>query len=107
MGAKKRKNEDAVVSAEDGGVSTDRAGARGSGAGAKPPAPRRFADEVLSDDMAAILRAKTPAERLAMAFEMWRFAGELIERTARRRRPEWTDAEMRAHVVRRMSHGAC
>lgn len=28
------------------------------------PNPRRFTDEVLSDDIAQILRAKTPAERL-------------------------------------------
>lgn len=68
---------------------------------------RRFTDEILSDELAAVLRAKTPAERLAMAFEMWRFARELIERTARRQHPEWSEEELRMHVSARMSHGAC
>jgi hypothetical protein len=68
--------------------------------------PRRFTDEVLSDEMAAILRSKTPAERLAIVFGMWRFARDLIERTSRAQHPEWTEEELRQHVARRMSHGA-
>jgi hypothetical protein len=68
--------------------------------------PRRFTDEILSDEMAAILRAKTPAQRLAIAFEMWRFAQQLIERTSRAQNPEWSEEELRQHVARRMSHGA-
>ena len=67
--------------------------------------PRRFTDEVLDDRMAAILRSKTPAERLAMAFGMWRFARDLISRNARRDHPEWTESELTLHVARRMSHG--
>ena len=59
--------------------------------------PRRFTDEVLSDEMAAILRSKSPAERLAIAFGMWRFARDLIERTSRAQHPEWTEAELPAH----------
>lgn len=70
-------------------------------------AQRRFTDEVLSDEMAAILRAKSPAERLAIANGMWRSARQLIEHTARAKHPEWSDAELRAHVAHRMSHGAC
>ena len=67
---------------------------------------RTFTDEVLSDEMAAILRAKTPDERLAIAFRMWEFARDLIRRTARAQHPEWTDAQLNQHVARRMSHGA-
>lgn len=67
---------------------------------------RRFTDEILSDEMAAVLRAKTPAERLAIAFGMWRFARQLIERTARTQHPEWNDADVQSQVSRRMSHGA-
>ncbi len=67
---------------------------------------RTFTDEVLSDAMAAILRAKTPAERLAISFGMWAFARQLIQRTSRASHPEWTDAELDRHVARRMSHGA-
>jgi Rv0078B-related antitoxin len=68
--------------------------------------PRRFTDEILSDEMAAVLRSKTSAERLAIAFGMWRFARQLIERSSRAQHPEWTDAELGQHVARRMSHGA-
>ena len=68
--------------------------------------PRRFTDEILSDEMAAILRAKSPAERMAIGFGMWRFARKMIERTSRAQHPEWTEAELRQHVAWRMSHGA-
>jgi hypothetical protein len=68
--------------------------------------PRRFADEVVSDEMAAVLRAKSPAERLAIGFGMWRFARQLIERSARAQHPEWTESQLQQHVAQRMSHGA-
>ncbi|MGF1583050.1 MAG: hypothetical protein ACFCD0_27335 [Gemmataceae bacterium] len=67
---------------------------------------RTFTDEILSKDMAAILRTKTPAERLAIAFRMWSFARKMIRQTAEVQHPEWTDAELDRHVARRMSHGA-
>ena len=67
---------------------------------------RTFTDEVLSDSLAAILRTKTPAERLAMALGSWRFLRDLIRRTAAQQHPEWSEAELDRHVARRMSHGA-
>jgi hypothetical protein len=67
---------------------------------------RTFTDEVLSDEMAAILRAKTPAERLQIAFSMWSFAQQMIRRTARGEHPEWSEAELECHVAHRMSYGA-
>jgi hypothetical protein len=67
---------------------------------------RAFTDEVLSDEMAAILRAKTPAERLQIAFSMWDFAQQMIRRMARADHPEWTEAELTRYVAHRMSHGA-
>lgn len=65
-----------------------------------------FTDDVLDERMVAILRGKTPAERLEMAFALWRFARDLIRRTAAREHPEWTEAELDRHVAQRMSHGA-
>ena len=41
---------------------------------------RQFTDEVLSEAMAEILRAKTPAERLSMALRSWTFLRDLIRR---------------------------
>jgi hypothetical protein len=66
---------------------------------------RTFTDEVLDDRMAAILRSKTPAERLAIAFGMWSFARQLIRQTAARQHPEWTGQELDRHVAQRMAHG--
>jgi hypothetical protein len=67
---------------------------------------RRFTDDVLSDQMAAILRTKTPTERLAMALNTWTFLRNQIRRAARAQHPEWSEAELDRHVARRMSHGA-
>ncbi len=69
-------------------------------------AARTFTDEVLDDRMAEILRRKTPAERLAIAFGMWRFARDTIRRNVALRNPEWSEAEVAREVARRMSHGA-
>lgn len=65
-----------------------------------------FRDEVLDDEMAAVLRSKTPAERLAIAFRLWKFARETLTETLRRDHPEWDEAELGREVARRMSHGA-
>jgi len=68
--------------------------------------PRTFTDAILDDDMATILRAKTPAERLAIAFGMWSFAQQMIRLNCAREHPEWSDAELTRYVAKRMSHGA-
>jgi hypothetical protein len=72
----------------------------------EPPPQRTFTDEILSDQMAHILRAKTPAERLAIALSSWTFIRDLVRRTAAHQHPEWSEAELERHVAMRMSHGA-
>lgn len=62
--------------------------------------------EVIDDQMAAFLRAKTPAEKLAMCNGMWRSARRLIEAAVSREHPDWSPLELQREVVRRMSHGA-
>lgn len=62
--------------------------------------------EIMDDVMAEVLRAKTPAERLAIANGMWRSARRMLESILRSERPDWTDEEIRREVARRMSHGA-
>ena len=62
--------------------------------------------EMMDDAMADVLRAKTPAERLAIANGMWRSASKMIEAILRAEQPDWTDEEIRREVARRMSHGA-
>lgn len=68
--------------------------------------PRRFTDEILSDEMAAILRTKTPAERLAIADKLWTFFRTAIRANLARQHPEWTHEELDRTTARRMSRGA-
>jgi hypothetical protein len=63
--------------------------------------------EVIDWAHAAILAAKTPAERLSMVFEAHRTARMLAEAGARWLHPEWTEEQIKAEGTRRlMHHGA-
>jgi hypothetical protein len=66
---------------------------------------RTFTDEILGDEQAAILRSKSPAQRLQMALASWSFIRDLVRGTARVQHPDWSPAELDAHVAQRMSHG--
>ena len=57
-------------------------------------------------DMAAVLRGKTPAERLAIAHGMWEHARGMITSFVRSRQPGISDGELQREVARRLSHGA-
>lgn len=61
--------------------------------------------EVVDDATAQVLRSKTPAERVAMAFACNRTARLLIEGRLRTRHPKWSDERIRAEVARRMLRG--
>ena len=69
-------------------------------------AGRTFTDEILDDRLAEILRRKSPAERLEMAFAMWRFGRGLVRDAVRASHPDWTDDEVRRETARRMSRGS-
>ena len=62
--------------------------------------------EILDDAMADILRLKTPAERLAIANGMWRFARDMLRANIAREHPDWSNEEVNHMVARRLSHGA-
>src|SRR5262249_30355631 len=47
--------------------------------------------EMMDDAMANVLRAKTPAERLAIASGLWCSASRMIEAVLRAEQPDWTD----------------
>jgi hypothetical protein len=68
---------------------------------APPFDPRRI--EVLDDDMVAILRAKTGAERLQMAFDMWKSARRMLTNMLSAENPEWSAEEVQREVARRMA----
>lgn len=67
---------------------------------------RTFNDEVLDDKMAEILRAKTPAERLAIVDRMWASAWRMIRANLARQHPDWTSETVDRETARRMSRGA-
>jgi len=53
-----------------------------------------------------MLRSKTPAERLAIAFDCNRTMRLRLEGHIRTYHPDWDDAQVAADVARRMSRGA-
>lgn len=74
------------------------------------PDPRRTLEprniEVMDDEMAAVLRAKTGAQRLQIADGLFAFARDHITARLRREYPDWSEQQVRREVARRLSHGA-
>jgi hypothetical protein len=68
-----------------------------------PPRPQW---EMVDDAMAAILREKTEGQRLAIAFDMCRFARRLICGVLRAEHPDWSAEEIQREAARRIAHGA-
>ena len=66
--------------------------------------PKRY--EIMDDQMAEIMRSKTPDEKLAMLDGMWRMARGLIRDKLRQDYPQWSEAEIDRETARRMSCGA-
>jgi len=62
--------------------------------------------EVVDEDVAAILRTKTPAEKIEMIAAAHRTARQLIAGGVRLRHPEWDDEQVHHEVIRRLTHGA-
>ncbi len=62
--------------------------------------------ERLDDATLEMLRTKTPAERLAIAFDCNRTMRLRLEGHIRTHHPNWDDAQVAAEVTRRMSRGA-
>jgi hypothetical protein len=55
--------------------------------------------------MAAILATKTEAERLRIAWGMWRSARRIVERIVAAENPGLAKSEQNRIVAQRMSHG--
>lgn len=62
--------------------------------------------ECVDDRVAAILRAKSPAERLALANGLWRSARSIMKSIICQQHPEWTEAQVDREAARRLSHGS-
>jgi hypothetical protein len=60
----------------------------------------------LDDTMGEILRKKTPADRLATAYGMWRYARDTIYRIVQAEHPDWSPVQVQRETARRLLHGA-
>jgi len=65
--------------------------------------PRSF--EVVDEDVARILRTKTGAERLQIAFGMYTSAHRMLTSMLTADHPDWSEEQVREEVGRRLSHG--
>jgi hypothetical protein len=72
----------------------------------RPRSSQVKAHEDLDDRMAEVIRAKSPAERLAMVDAMWRSATTMIRLQVARAHPEWPVSRVQEETARRLSHGA-
>jgi hypothetical protein len=61
--------------------------------------------EVVDDEMAAVLREKTGAERLKIASDMYASARRMLIAFLRDRHPDWDDGAIVREAARRLSHG--
>ena len=67
---------------------------------------RSLAQDDMSAEMVAVLVTKTEAERLRIAWGMWRSAKRMIERLIAAECSDLSPREQSQVVARRMSHGA-
>jgi hypothetical protein len=61
--------------------------------------------EVMDEMMVDVLREKTEAERLKIAFGMWETARVMIGGVLRQEHPEWSEDAINQEIARRISHG--
>lgn len=65
--------------------------------------PRRI--EVIDDEMARVLRAKTGAERLAIGSAMFSWARRMLINHLKEQHPDWKEEEILRETARRISRG--
>lgn len=68
------------------------------------PLPR-LRIEVIDEEMAATLRQKSGAERLAIASRMFSSARRMLLSHLRSVHPEWDQRQIEQEAARRLSHG--
>ena len=62
--------------------------------------------EVLDKQMVAILKAKTPQQRLAITFGMWCAAKKELTYYLRSQHKDWSEEQIFMEVAKRLSHGS-
>jgi hypothetical protein len=62
--------------------------------------------EVMDEEMAQVIRAKTGAERLRIASGMYASARRMLLSHLRAEHTDWDEARIQQEAARRLSHGA-
>jgi hypothetical protein len=62
--------------------------------------------EVVDEAVAAILRQKTPSQRIALAGSAHRTARAILTARIRSQHSDWSDEQVRDAVARRLTRGA-
>jgi hypothetical protein len=62
--------------------------------------------EVIDDEMARVIRAKSGAERLRIASDMYSSARKMLLSHLRAEHPDWDEDRIVKEAARRLSHGA-
>ena len=61
--------------------------------------------EIIDREMARVLAMKTEAERLQIAWGMWRSARRMNTRILSAEFPDWSEREVERETAKRLSHG--
>jgi len=62
--------------------------------------------EAVDEEMAAVLRTKTGAQRLAIADGLFAFARQVTIRALQAEHPDWSEPRINREAARRLSHGS-
>ncbi|HMB95150.1 MAG TPA: hypothetical protein VKK61_03845 [Tepidisphaeraceae bacterium] len=62
--------------------------------------------EVIDDAMAEVMRRLTPAQKIANAHSMWRYARQRVDAAVRWQHPDWNDRDVQQEISRRMLSGS-
>jgi hypothetical protein len=62
--------------------------------------------EAVDDEMAEVLRHKSPAERIRIGFAIWTSARNMLAVHLKKTHPEWDREKIGKEVARRLSHGS-
>lgn len=62
--------------------------------------------EVMDDQMAEILKRKSPADRIGMGFEIWLSAQRMLKAHLTATHQTWNEEQINREVAGRLAHGA-
>jgi len=68
---------------------------------------RKMVIEQMDEAMVAVLKRKTPTERILMVSDMSEFLRSSLRNVLRQQHPEWTTAQIQQEVMRRCLNEHC